>query len=243
MERMVASPVRLAEGVWRIPTFGAHIVNSFLLEDAAGALTLVDAGMKGAPQRLVAALATIGKSPAAVGTILLTHAHPDHQGGAAKMRTETGSRVAVHDDDAAFVRDGRRPPPDPARPLARVLAFGARRQPSCAVDDTFGDNDLLPLAGGIRVLHTPGHSPGHCSFLHEGSGVLITGDALFNFRDRITYSYALFCSNFAMSQDTADRLGDVEYEVAAFTHGREIRAGARDAVRSFLSKRRRGGST
>jgi glyoxylase-like metal-dependent hydrolase (beta-lactamase superfamily II) len=239
---MATEPVLLAPGVWRIPTFGANFINSFAFENPDGSVVLVDAGMKGAPPRLVAALSSIGKSADQVGTILLTHAHPDHQGGAAKMRETTGAAVHVHDDDAEFVRTGKRPPGDPAKPLARVLSFLPGKMPSCEVDDTFADNEVLPLAGGLRVLHTPGHSPGHCSFLHEQSGVLITGDALFNLRDKMAYSLALFCSNFKMSQDTADRLGEVDYEIAAFTHGPEIRAGARDAVRSFLRKRRAGHS-
>jgi len=232
------SPVELAPGAWRIPTMGKSAINSFLLGGIDGSLVLIDAGLKGAPPRLVAALGTIGKSPGDVSTILLTHAHPDHQGGAAKVRGVTGGSVHVHEADAEFVRSGRRPPPDPTRRLARVLAFGGGRQPACDVDATFADDEILPFAGGIRVLHTPGHSPGHCAFLHEPTGILITGDALFNFRDKISYPFSLLCANFALTQDTADRLGEVDYEIAAFTHGREIRAGARDAVRSFLRKRR-----
>jgi glyoxylase-like metal-dependent hydrolase (beta-lactamase superfamily II) len=118
-----------------------------------------------------------------------------------------------------------------------VLSFVHRRQASCDVDGTFAEGELLPVAGGLRVLHTPGHSPGHCSFLHEPSGVLVTGDALVNFRARVNYSFVSGCSDFKMSQDTADRLGEVDYEVAAFTHGPEIRVGARDAVRAFLRRR------
>jgi glyoxylase-like metal-dependent hydrolase (beta-lactamase superfamily II) len=239
---MASDPVLLAPGVWRIPTFGANYINSFAFENPDGSLVLVDAGMKGAPPRLVAALSSIGKSADQVSAILLTHAHPDHQGGASKLRNATGGAVHVHDDDAEFVRTGKRPPADPSRPLAQVLSLLPGKAPACTVDETFSDNDLVPIGGGLRVLHTPGHSPGHCSFLHEQSGVLITGDALFNFRDRMSYSFALLCSNFKMSQDTADRLGEVDYEIAAFTHGPEIRAGARDAVRSFLRKRRAGQS-
>lgn len=235
---MAAKPVQLAPGAWRIPTFGANYINSFAFEDADGSVVLVDAGLKGAPPRLVDALVAIGKAPEQVSTILLTHAHPDHQGGAAKLRTTTGAPVHVHDDDAGFVRTGKRPPGDPTLPLARVLSLLPGQMRSCPVDATFADNDLLPIGGGLRVLHTPGHSPGHCSFLHESSGVLVTGDAIFNIRDKMAYSVALFCSNFKLSQDSADRLGEVDYEIAAFTHGPEIRAGARDAVRSFLRKRR-----
>jgi len=234
----MGAPIRLAPGLWRVPTLGRAAINSFALEDDDGTVTLIDAGLRGATAKLTAALAEIGHRPCDVARIVLTHAHPDHAGAASELRARTSAPVQLHHHDAADLRAGRRPPPDPTSPLGRVLAFGSPHQPACAVDQALEDGQRLPVAGGVTVLHTPGHSPGHCSFLHERSGVLITGDALFNFRSRISWSVAAFCSDFAMSKETARRLGDVDYEIAAFTHGPEIRAGAREAVRRFLSTRR-----
>jgi len=233
------APVQLAPDVWRFPTLGRSLINSFAFVDGDGTVALVDAGLKGAPKKLTAALSEIGKRPADVNRILLTHTHPDHCGGAAGLRQRTGAPLHVHQDDAGYLRNGRRPPLDPAFPIAKVLRF-VGQGPRSPVDGTFLEDDIIPVAGGIRVLHTPGHSPGHCSFLHQRSGVLITGDALFNFRDKITYSFAPFCTNAELSRDTADRLGEVDYETAAFTHGTEIRGGARKAIRGFLLKRRQG---
>jgi glyoxylase-like metal-dependent hydrolase (beta-lactamase superfamily II) len=220
-----------------MPTFGRNLINSFAFVETDGAVTLIDAGLRGATRRLVAALADIGSRPEAVTRILATHAHFDHVGDARRLRDRTGAALHVHEHDASYVRDGRPPPRDPAIPLARVLGYLQRRQASSDVDGTYTDNEVLPVAGGLRVLHTPGHTPGHCSFLHEPSGVLVTGDALVNFRGRMNYSFAAGCTNFRMSKDTADRLGEVDYDLVAFTHGPEIRDGARPAVREFLRKR------
>lgn len=236
---MSPGPVELAPGVWRVPTLGSSAINAFAFVDDDGTVTLVDAGLKGAPRRLVASLSEMGKRPSDVTRILITHAHPDHGGGARSMRERTGAPVHVHEDDAHYLRDGRTPPPDPAQPLAKVIGMLSRSQPSAPVDETFLEGDVIGVAGGVRVLHTPGHSPGHCSFLHEQSGILITGDALFNFRHRISYSMSFACSNFAQSKETADRLGEADYEIAAFSHGPEIRDHARDAVRAFLMRRAR----
>lgn len=235
---MPPGPRQLAPGVWRLPTLGSSAINSFVFADDDGTVCLVDTGLKGAPKRLTAALAEIGKRPTDVTRILLTHAHPDHGGGASALRERCGAPVHIHDDDAGYLAAGRRPPADPTRPLARVLALVGNKQPSCPVDQTLAEGDLVAVAGGIRVLHTPGHSPGHCSFLHERSGVLVTGDALFNWRHKISYSIAALCSNYALSKDTADRLGEVDYEIAAFTHGPEIKEDARASVRTFLLRRR-----
>jgi glyoxylase-like metal-dependent hydrolase (beta-lactamase superfamily II) len=229
--------IALAPGVWRIPTFGSNLINSFAFVDEDGSVTLIDAGLRGATRRLVAALASIDVAPQAVTRIIATHAHSDHIGDARTLRTRTGGELHVHEHDAGFVRDGTPPPRDRSVPLARVFGYLQRRQARSDVDATYTDNDVLPVAGGLRVLHTPGHTPGHCSFLHEPSGILITGDALVNFRGKMKYSFAASCTNFAMSKDTADRLGEVDYDLVAFTHGPEIRRDARDSVRRFLKAR------
>lgn len=234
-------PVQLATGVWRVPTLGSSAINSFAFVDDDGSVALVDAGRRGAPRRLIASLSEIGKRPADVACILLTHAHIDHAGGTRGLRERTGAPVHVHHNDAATLRDGTRPSTDPTTrlaPLARVLAMLPPAMPSCPVDSVLGEGDVVSVAGGIHVLHTPGHTPGHCSFLHERSGVLITGDAIINLGNRLAYSIGIFCSDVRQSRQTAERLGDVDYEIAAFAHGPEIRQHARETIRAFLSGRR-----
>jgi glyoxylase-like metal-dependent hydrolase (beta-lactamase superfamily II) len=231
----MAELIQLAPHVWRVPTTPRDMVNSFMFEQADGSLTLVDTGVKGmAPKRIAAAIAAAGRQPADVRRILLTHAHADHAGGVARVQRMTGGDVANHDDEARWVRDGRPPPPNRHTVLGRVANLLPARLEPCEVRSTFRDGELLDVAGGLRVLHTPGHTMGHCSFLHEPSGVLITGDSLFNWFDRMRWSYKLFCTDFPLSKQTAERLGEVDYEVVAFTHGREIRSGAREKVREFL---------
>ncbi len=231
----MSAAIRLAPGVWRVPTAPRDMVNSFVFEEADGSLTLVDAGVKGlAPRRIAAGIAAIGKQPADVRRILLTHAHSDHAGGVAAVQRATGGAVATHDDEARWVREGRAPPPGRDSLLGRVLGMLPAKLQRCEVASTFSEGEVLDVGGGLRVLHTPGHTMGHCSFLHEPSGVLITGDSLFNWFDRMRWSYRFFCTDFPLAKQTAERLGEVDYEVVAFTHGREIRDRARDKVRNFL---------
>ncbi len=235
----MAQPVLLAPGIWRIPTIGASAVNSFLFEEPDGSLTAVDAGIKGrGPARIVAGLAALGRRPEQVGRILLTHAHFDHAGGAAGIVGRTNAPLAAHEIEAPYLRRGRTPSYQGRNPLYRLLSRPAKLQVVDA-SSTFRDGDLIDVAGGLRVLHTPGHTPGHCAFLHEPSGVLITGDSIFNWRSRMAWSYASFCTDPELNQDTADRLGEAEYEIAAFTHGPEIRDNARESIRDFLRRKKR----
>ncbi|MBQ1015769.1 MBL fold metallo-hydrolase, partial [Micromonospora sp. M51] len=91
-----APAVALAPNVWRIPTVGRSAVNSYAFVDDDGSVTLVDCGLAKAPARIVRGLAAIGKVPADVTRIVLTHAHPDHAGGAAELARRTGAPVAAH---------------------------------------------------------------------------------------------------------------------------------------------------
>jgi glyoxylase-like metal-dependent hydrolase (beta-lactamase superfamily II) len=215
--------VRLADGVWRIPTAPGDMINSFALVGPDG-VTLVDAGLKFGPsrRRLLAGLHAIGAEPADVRRIVVTHAHQDHAGGLAALVGLTGgAAVLAHERESVYLRDGRTP---------RTAHGSTHGFPKVAVTDEFRHGELLP--GGLRAVHTPGHSPGHTALLHEESGVLMTGDAVMNLRG-VRYAPAYFCTDPGRNRQSADRLGELDFEVAAFAHGPELRRDARAAVRKL----------
>lgn len=233
---MAKSPaVQLAANLWRIPTAPRDFVNSFAFVEDDGSVTLVDTGVRKAPPRIVAGLAAIGKHPEDVQRVLLTHAHPDHAGGAAEMARRTGAPVSVHDGDRSWCEAGEvLAKPKETSLLGRLLMRASKPtfepfEPGPALHD----GEVLPVAGGLRVVHTPGHSPGHVALLHEPSGVLVTGDSIFNVL-RLRLSPKSLCADFQLTRQTAHRLGELDYDVAAFTHGTEIRDNAREQVRGFL---------
>lgn len=228
--------VALAPGVWRVPLLRDYI-NGFVFRDDDGQVTLLDMGLPSHGPRLLAALDSIGSSTADVTRLLLTHAHADHMGGTAHVAERTGLGVGVHADDATYVRNGESAPQEAVGLLGRLLHLvspgpGLTPVPVAA---ELTDGQLLPVAGGLRVVHTPGHSPGHAAFLHEPSGVLVTGDSIMN-PIGLRWSPKSLCSDFRMSRRTAHRLAELDYSVAAFTHGPEVRDRAREHIRSFLAR-------
>ena len=225
--------VLLAPGIWRIPLVG-DFVNGFMFRDADDQVTLMDMGLKPSGKKVIAALRWIGSDVTDVTRLLLTHAHSDHAGGAAYVAEQTGLGIGVHADDAAFVRSGTVPAMGSrvGRLMSRLPGNGFAAVP---VAEELSDGQVLPVAGGLRVVHTPGHSPGHASYLHEESGVLITGDAIFNVR-RLRWPVRAFCSDFAMTTRTAHVLGELDYTTAAFTHGPELREHPREDIRAFLAR-------
>jgi glyoxylase-like metal-dependent hydrolase (beta-lactamase superfamily II) len=227
--------VELAPGVWRIPLLGDY-VNGFMLRDADGQVTLVDMGVKRSGKKVMAALASIGSGPSDVTRLMLTHAHGDHAGGAAYVAKETGREFGIHADDAEFARAGTNPPRDPRFRLGRLMSRTDKGFGEVPLGETFTDGQVIPFAGGIEVVHTPGHSPGHAAYLHRDSGVLITGDSIFNVLG-LRWSIKSFCTDFRMSQQTAVRLAELDYTTAAFTHGAHLDDNPREHIRGFLRER------
>jgi len=159
----------------------------------AGVPTLVDTGAgRHNNRRLLEGLESVrtrfGETlrPEDIRRILVTHAHFDHIGGLAGLRRLSGARVGVHplerraveawDEHAVLSNRAMRgffqmAGVDPRRQAALVEAFGyARgRVESTPVDFLLGDGDELD---GIRVMHTPGHAPGHVC-LRVGNIVLV----------------------------------------------------------------------
>ncbi|TDB76570.1 MBL fold metallo-hydrolase [Micromonospora sp. KC723] len=165
-----------ADGRWWLP------FRSFALRDGDGPVTLVDAGIGPAdspaaswtpvPGRLPADLAAAGIEPADVGTVVLTHLHSDHIGWAV---TGTPGRPYFPNADYLVQRaelDAMETinPGLPAGLVAPLRAAGQLR----VVD---GDTRLTP---GVRLLSTPGHTPGHQSVLVDAGDerLLLTGDLL-----------------------------------------------------------------
>lgn len=228
----------IAPGVFRIPTAG-DFINTFAFADDDESVTLVDTGLKFAPGRIVRGLAAIGKRPCDVRRIILTHAHDDHAGGAAEMLRRSGAAgVGAHTDDAEYLAAGHSPPRDETVTFGKIFA----RLPIGGFDPVpvaqrFTDGQQLDVAGGLTVHHTPGHTPGHVSLRHERTGVLITGDAIWNMASRMTWPVAQFCTSARLNQQTAHLLGELDYRVAAFTHGPHISDNAREQVRDFLRRR------
>lgn len=228
--------VPLAPGVWRIPLIGDY-VNGFMFRDDDGQVTLVDMGVASSGKKVIAALRSIGSDPSEVTRLMLTHSHPDHAGGAAYVAEQTGRPVDVHADDAVYLRTGTLPPRDRSFRLTRLFArLPDPKMTPVTVGEELTDGQVVPVAGGLRVIHTPGHSPGHVSYLHQESGTLITGDAIFNVLGR-RWPMKFLCTDFAMTKQTAHRLGEEEYAVAAFTHGPEITDRPREAIRRFLAEK------
>ncbi|MET7567539.1 MBL fold metallo-hydrolase [Streptomyces sp. NPDC005492] len=183
--------VQVAPGVHRL---GDHGVNFYLIEDPDG-LVLVDAGLPAHREQLDALLDDLGRPPADIRAVLLTHGHLDHTGLAHTLQ-QAGADIWIHERDAGILRDGPRSANRHAKPersmlpyllrrpsalalplrLARSGAFTAPAVRDARVFDT--DRVLKDLPGAPQAVVMAGHTPGSTAYLFADRGLLFTGDAL-----------------------------------------------------------------
>ncbi|WP_304451826.1 MBL fold metallo-hydrolase [Nocardiopsis sp. YSL2] len=141
---------------------------------------LVDTGFAGGEKRLLARLARAGVDPASISLVVLTHCHPDHAGGAARLGRELGVPLAVHEAEAHWAGAGNSVLYDPLNAFGRLLSRTLdTRFPAFVPDLVLTDGTALDHYGvPLDVLHTPGHTPGSVTLLHRESGDALVGDLL-----------------------------------------------------------------
>jgi glyoxylase-like metal-dependent hydrolase (beta-lactamase superfamily II) len=159
---------------------------SYLFEGDDGCLTLVDTGWDTDARTILRYLDDIGRSPAQIAHIALTHSHRSHLGGLARLVELSGATVSCHEEEAPIVEGRRRAHPIrlwPLFPLRLYLFRIVSHLPilahvPCEVDKT---NSLVDGAsiGPLTVIHTPGHTSGHLAFSYRnGVLLLVVGDAV-----------------------------------------------------------------
>ena len=212
----------IVQGLYAIPV---GPVNTFLLEAHDGC-TLIDSGLPGSAPKVLEALKELGKQPTDVRHILLTHAHPDHIGGFAALKKATGAVAYMHPLDAAIATSGKGFRPMKAAPglktgiLFRMFVRPVASVEAAPVEHLIQDGERLAIAGGLEVIHVPGHCAGQLAFLWpQRGGVLIAGDACSNMGG---LGWSLGYEDLDEGKRSLQKLAGHQFNVACFGHGKAI---------------------
>lgn len=177
-----SSPKTPSTEIVRIPILPLGMVNAHLIKTAAGGV-LVDAGIPGSEAKFARALARHGIGLKDIKLIVVTHAHTDHAGSAARLRELSGAPILAHQDDADFY--ARREPMTycPTSGVGRLfLKTPVPHEPyqGFEPDILMKDGDVVDLQDfGVdgRVRHTGGHTPGSIA-LELSSQDALVGDLI-----------------------------------------------------------------
>jgi len=201
----------------------ASNANSYLVEEADGSLTLVDAGMQADGKRILEYITQkMMRKPSDVKKIVLTHCHVDHIRGAAALKSATGAKVAVHEADADFV-SGAKKYPNPGGAIGflfRVMSPFFSVAP-VEPDLRLKENDGV---GTLTVIHTPGHTPGSISLYHKEGKVLFVGDTARFMKGRLQGPPPQFTPDMAQARASIERLSTIDFEVLLSGHGEALKS-------------------
>lgn len=220
--QMKAIPV--SETVTRIPLLQPDLVNVYLVGGV-----LIDSGGRLGARRLLRFLRR--HRPTAH---VLTHAHLDHQGCSRVVCQEFGIPFFCGEGDRKAAETGdqrslmRRSGP------VRTGLMNLLSGPGHPVSGTLTEGDEF---GGLKVIETPGHTPGHLAFWEEKTRVLILGDVLFHrnpvtFRKGLSEPFLFATYDRASNLRSVRKLTDLKAETICFGHGAPLTDG--DEFRRFV---------
>ena len=209
--------------------------NAFLIEGDDG-LTLIDAGFPDKEAAVFGAIRRLNHSPDQLKHLIFTHGHPDHIGSAAAIVRETGARTFMHPLDIPIAESG-----GPFRPLTPAPGLLGRvmcnlffhpneRVDPVAVDEPLSVERVLAIAGGMEVIHVPGHCAGQVALLWRPGRMLFAGDVCINVMglgDPVGFE------SLEEGRASQRKLASLSFDAVGFGHGKSI---ARDASTRFRLK-------
>ena len=219
---------------------GVHVIpmgmaNAFLIEGDDG-LTLIDAGYPNKEAAVFGAIRALGRSSGQLKHLIFTHGHPDHIGSGAAIVRETGARTYLHPLDVPMAESGgpfrplRAAPGLLRRVLCRLVYHPDERLEPVAIKEPLTGGEMLPIAGGFDVIHTPGHCAGQVALLWHPGRMLFAGDVCMNIMglgDPVGFE------SLEEGRASQRKLAGLSFDAAGFGHGEPI---ARDASLRFRNK-------
>jgi len=219
--------MEIAPGVHAIRLLSVY---AFLIDEPQ--LTLIDAGLIGSAGRVRRYAERMGRSLNDLARIICTHAHPDHIGGVRELAGERDVEVLMHPADLAGLKVTLR---DAVanRNRSQLIAYFTRHPREATPIE---DGQLLPILGGLRVLHTPGHTPGSVCLYAERHRLLFVGDNLQVIRRKVTFASSVFSDDMPLARASVARMAELDVQTIVFSHYPPLRDGANDVLRALADR-------
>jgi glyoxylase-like metal-dependent hydrolase (beta-lactamase superfamily II) len=194
-------------------------------------LSLIDCGYAGSSPRIAREIRAHGRDPDELARVIVTHGHPDHAGSARELAS-AGVTILIHPADGANLRITWR---DVVAQPTRGRVFSAMTPPLPSFQP-IEHGDVLPLLGGLRVIHTPGHTPGSVCLYGARDRVLFVGDTLQRRFGRVSFASGLYSDDQPAARRGVKRLAELDVETIVFSHFRTLEEGAPEVLAELASR-------
>ncbi|WMT40433.1 MBL fold metallo-hydrolase [Paenibacillus sp. D2_2] len=230
--------------------YGGHkqVITPVLLQDERDTI-LIDCGYPDFMHLLEAATDKQGIAFESITKLIVTHHDIDHIGPLAEIkRTYPHIKIIAHELDAPYVDGTRRSlrleqaqstlsaVPDEAKPQAEQFIRSLQSLEPALVDQTVRSNELLPWCGGIEIVHTPGHMPGHISLYLPFNKTLIAADAVVIEQGRLNIANPQFTLDLDEAVRSVQRLLDYDIERIICYHGGLYDGDVKEALLELVQK-------
>lgn len=224
--------MEIAPNVYQIQTWGTNI--TLIAEET---LTLIDTGPRGSLPKITKFISTLGYSIKDISLIIITHNHTDHTGTLPELKKLTKAKVALHKADAVL-NGNELPYPRPVQKLFTTRPFSYLQSLLVVRSDLVdllleGGEELSPL-GGLKVLHTPGHTRGSICLFSPKRKLLIAGDTLHNRHHKLSFAAKTASMDWRQARESAKKLALLEFDVLCFGHGNAITEAASVKLKELL---------
>jgi glyoxylase-like metal-dependent hydrolase (beta-lactamase superfamily II) len=236
--------MRVANGVYvlpipRSPQEPESFLNLTLIVDEQNGNTLVEAGIPDQMEAISAAVVEAGIGVRDLRRIIFTHQDLDHVGSGAALVRQSSARVLAHLADAPYIEGELRPlkvTPEMLERRPQMREVLERLEP-VAVDEQVEDGTRLNLAGGTKVISTPGHI---CLYLEQPK-VLIAGDALTAEDGSLNGSNPSMTPQMGTAIQSIRRLAELDVDTIVCYHGGVVSKDANGQLRRVVRKASRDG--
>jgi glyoxylase-like metal-dependent hydrolase (beta-lactamase superfamily II) len=194
-------------------------------------LSLIDCGYSGSMSRISKAIEEAGRSMDELARVVCTHGHPDHAGGARELAM-AGVPILIHPADGARLSTTWR---EVLRHPSRGGIFAAMTpEPPGTVP--IEDGEVLPILGGLEVVHTPGHTPGSVCLYGRRDRVLFVGDTLQRRFGTVSFASSLYSDDIATARRSVQRLASLDVSTVVFSHFPPLMEGASETLAALARR-------